>query len=82
MRILNIWVRDDLMSGSLYILDSERRSTVNSSPEGSSQKEPRDFDDGANALWTLYGKEAKTHDEARVESVAKDMGGILTFVRI
>ena len=56
-------------------------SSESISREGT-QKEPRDFDDGANALWSLYGKEAKTHDEARVESVAKDMGGILTFVRV
>lgn len=79
MRILDIWVREDLTCGSL---DSERRPMGNSSPEGSSQREPRDFDDGANALWSLYGNEAKKHDEARVESVAKDMGDILTFVRV
>jgi hypothetical protein len=52
-------------------------------PEGIDQKEEsRDFDDGANALWSLYGKDAKTHDEARIESVAKDMDGVLVFVRV
>ena len=40
----------------------------------------RDFDDGANALWSLYGKEAKTHDEARFLSLAADMDGVLLFV--
>jgi hypothetical protein len=25
--------------------------------------EHEDFDDGANALWSLYGKEAQAHDE-------------------
>jgi hypothetical protein len=51
--------------------------------EGIDQKEEsRDFDDGANALWSLYGKDAKTHDEARIESVAKDMDGVLVFVRV
>ncbi|KAN0133588.1 hypothetical protein V8E53_008576 [Lactarius tabidus] len=39
----------------------------------------RDFDDGANDLWSLYGKEAKTHDEARIQSLAADMDGIPTF---
>ena len=56
--------------------------TIKSSLKDIDQKEPRDFDDGANALWTLYGKEAKTHDEARFESVAKDMDGVLVFVRV
>ena len=56
--------------------------TIRSSLKGIDQKERRDFDDGANALWSLYGKEAKTHDEARFESVAKDMDGILVFVRV
>lgn len=56
--------------------------TINSSLKGIDQKKRRDFDDGANALWTLYGKEAKTHDEARFESVAKDMDGVLVFVSV
>ena len=49
--------------------------------EGPYPKERQDFDDGANALWTLYGEEAKTHDEARFVSLAKDMDGVLLFVR-
>ena len=54
----------------------------NSSSRRIDQKEHRDFDDGANALWSLYGREAKTHDEVRFESVAKDMDGVLIFVRV
>ena len=54
----------------------------NSFPEGIDQKEYRDFDDAANPLWRLYWKEAKTHDEARFESVAKNMDGVLVFVRV
>ncbi|KAI0247229.1 hypothetical protein BJV78DRAFT_1247537 [Lactifluus subvellereus] len=34
-----------------------------------------DFDDSANALWTLYGKEAKSHDEARIQTLKEDMDG-------
>ncbi|KAI9439395.1 hypothetical protein BJY52DRAFT_1195723 [Lactarius psammicola] len=60
-----------------------RGAGSNSSSEGpfraESRKERRDFDDGANALWTLYGKEAKTHDEARFLSLAADMDGVLLF---
>ncbi|KAI9456395.1 hypothetical protein BJY52DRAFT_1212975, partial [Lactarius psammicola] len=58
-------------------------ATGNSSSDGlfppRSHKERRDFDDGANALWSLYGKEAKTHDEARFLSLAADMDGVLLF---
>jgi hypothetical protein len=45
------------------------------------QSERRDFDDGANALWSLYGREARSHDEVRFLSLAADMDGVLLFVR-
>jgi hypothetical protein len=61
-------------------IDSGAGTTSNSSSD--SQKERRDFDDSANALWSLYGKEAKTYDEARIQSLTADMDGIPTFVRI
>ena len=40
-----------------------------------------DFDGSANALWTLYGKEAKSHDDARIQTLKDDMDGVLIFVR-
>ena len=45
------------------------------------RSERRDFDDGANSFWSLYGKEARSHDEARFLSLAADMEGLLLFVR-
>ncbi|KAI0252312.1 hypothetical protein BJV78DRAFT_1281859 [Lactifluus subvellereus] len=30
-----------------------------------------DFDGSANVLWTLYGKEAKSHDEARIQTLRR-----------
>ena len=39
-----------------------------------------DFDSSANALWTLYGTEAKSHDEARIQTLKDDMDGVLIFV--
>jgi hypothetical protein len=58
--------------------------TADFPPKGPYQPETvrRDFDDGANALWSLYGKEAKTHDDARFMSLAADMDGVLLFVRV
>jgi hypothetical protein len=40
-----------------------------------------DFDGNANALWSLYGKEAKSYDEARIQTLKHDMDGVLIFVR-
>ncbi|KAH9961556.1 hypothetical protein BC827DRAFT_1131659, partial [Russula dissimulans] len=38
-----------------------------------------DFQGSANALWTIYGKEAKSHDEARIHTLKDDMDGVLIF---
>ncbi|KAF8487239.1 hypothetical protein DFH94DRAFT_621710, partial [Russula ochroleuca] len=38
-----------------------------------------DFDDSANALWSLYVNEAKSHDEATVGTIKDDMDGVLIF---
>ncbi|KAH9002321.1 hypothetical protein EDB86DRAFT_291580 [Lactarius hatsudake] len=38
-----------------------------------------DFDDNANAFWSLHMKEAKSHDEARIQSLKDDMGSVLIF---
>ena len=40
----------------------------------------RDFDDGANDLWSLYEKEAKKDDEALLKPSKDDMDGVLIFV--
>ena len=42
--------------------------------------ERKDFDDSANPLWSLYGKEAKSRDEARIQALKDDMDGVLIFV--
>jgi hypothetical protein len=40
-----------------------------------------DFHGSTNPLWSLYGKEAKSHDEARIQPLKEDMDGVLIFVR-
>ncbi|KAH8985747.1 hypothetical protein EDB86DRAFT_2832967 [Lactarius hatsudake] len=45
---------------------------------GPAQGERRDFDDGTNALWSLYRKEAQSHD-ALFQGLLADMNGIPTF---
>ena len=41
-----------------------------------------DFYGSTNALWSLYGKEAKSYDEARIQPLKDDMDGVLIFVRL
>ncbi|KAI9431896.1 hypothetical protein H4582DRAFT_1212524 [Lactarius indigo] len=53
--------------------------TMNNSSDGPAQSERNDFDDGANALWSLYSKEAQAHDEALLQGLLADMSGIPTF---
>ncbi|KAF8258499.1 hypothetical protein EI94DRAFT_1815210 [Lactarius quietus] len=38
-----------------------------------------DFDDSANAMWSLHLGEAKSHDEARINSLKDDMDSVLIF---
>ncbi|KAH9036530.1 hypothetical protein EDB85DRAFT_2208233 [Lactarius pseudohatsudake] len=38
-----------------------------------------DFNDNANALWSLQLKEANSHDEARIQSLKDDMDSVLIF---
>jgi hypothetical protein len=49
--------------------------------DSAEQQQIPDFADGANALWSLYENEAKSHDEARIQSLKDDMNGVLIFVR-
>ena len=46
----------------------------------SEESEERDFDDSSNALWSLYGTEAKSYDEATIQTLKGDMDGVLIFV--
>jgi hypothetical protein len=44
-------------------------------------KPAQDFDEGSDDLWSLYGKEAKSHDEEWIKVLKEDMDAILIFVR-
>jgi hypothetical protein len=57
-------------------------TTPNTSSGGLFQKERKDFDDGANSLWSLYGNVAKTHDQTRFSSMVEDMDAVGVFVRV
>ena len=46
------------------------------------EEQPRisDFDGSSKALWTLFGTEAKSYDNARINTLKDDMDGVLIFV--
>ena len=56
--------------------------TNNQSGNDASNDSPGDFDDSANALWSLYEREAKYRDEAQIQTLKDDMDGVLIFVCI
>ncbi len=63
--------------------ESASRDTTSSSdadvqPE---PEKPRDFDGSASEIWELFKKEAKSHDNARIDALTEDMGSALIFVR-
>jgi hypothetical protein len=60
-----------------------RHSTSGTEPEEQQEEKHLigDFDVSANTLWTLYGKEAKSYDDARINTLKDDMDGVLIFVR-
>jgi len=42
---------------------------------------PGDFGGSANTLWTVYGNEAKSHDESRIQTLRDGVDNHLIFVR-
>jgi hypothetical protein len=60
-------------------VDSGPRNTTS----GSESEEPRmigDFDGSANEFWKLYRDEAKSHDDARIDTLKEGMDSALIFV--
>jgi hypothetical protein len=80
--LLSTW-RSDSGLGIVDSVWSEGNSFyADHPPQSAAPKERGDFDDGANALWTHYGKKAQTHDETIFQGLSADMDGVPTFVRV
>jgi hypothetical protein len=65
-------------------VDSGPRITASDFTSEQNPEEPRmigDFDGSSNSLWTLFRDEAKSHDDARINTLKDDMDGVLIFVR-
>jgi hypothetical protein len=59
-------------------------SGIRNTTSDSESEEPRmigDFDGSANEFWKLYRDEAKSHDDARINTLKEGMDSALIFVR-
>jgi hypothetical protein len=70
------------------IVDSgPRDTTIDPESDQQPEKTPEelrmigDFDGSANEFWKLYKDEAKSHDDARFNSLQKGMDSAIIFVR-
>ena len=61
--------------------DSDPRNTTSDPASGQEPRMIGDFDGSSNTLWTLFRDEAKSHDDARINTLKDDMEGSLIFVR-
>jgi hypothetical protein len=62
---------DTLEAPSIHGSGGSAMNTTSEDPSlPEAHGEPKDFNDGANALWSLYGNVAQTHDESYVQSLA------------
>jgi hypothetical protein len=75
-------VGGDLIIRGYGVTGTSNQIDPSRSPEDSkeSYEQHQDFDDSANDLWSLYGKEAKNHDEAQIKTLKDDMDGVLIYV--
>ena len=75
VRIMCLWVIFDNSWRSFKGINDSSR------PKSSCQTaQDRDFDEDANDLWTLYGKQAEGHDEGWIKVLKEDMDSVLIFV--
>jgi hypothetical protein len=79
-RDLNDLTNINIAVASIPIFDPGPRNTTSDSES----EEPRmigDFDGSANEFWKLYRDEAKSHDDARINTLKEGMDSALIFVR-
>jgi hypothetical protein len=66
------------------IFDHGPLNTTSDSEPDQQLEEPRmigDFDGSANEFWKLFRDEAKSHDDARINTLKEGMDSALIFVR-
>ncbi|KAI0265272.1 hypothetical protein BC834DRAFT_988755 [Gloeopeniophorella convolvens] len=71
--------RSDFRAQSPAWPDIEAQTEQPNQPQEPQPEPVGDFDENSSALWTLYEKEARAHDEALIKTWKEDMDGILIF---
>ena len=72
------------MASSISSFSRGLRNTTPESASDTESEEPRmigDFDGSANEFWKLFRDEAKSHDDARINTLKEGMDSALIFVR-
>ena len=72
------------MASSIPTFGRGARNTTPETPSDTESEEPRmigDFDGSAGEFWKLYRDEAKSHDDARINTLKEGMDSALIFVR-
>jgi Family of unknown function (DUF6535) len=80
-RELNDLTNINIAVASIPTFDPGPRTTTSDSES----EEPRmigDFDGSANEFWKLYRDEAKSNDDARIDTLKEGMDSALIFVRL
>ena len=72
------------MASSISTFDRGPRNTASESDSDTESEDPRmigDFDGSAGEFWKLYRDEAKSHDDATINTLKEGMDSALIFVR-
>jgi hypothetical protein len=75
------------MTNTNIVVPGPRNTTSDSESEEQPEEQPEeprmigDFDGSANEFWKLYRDEAKSHDDARINTLKEGMDSALIFVR-
>ena len=83
-RDLNDLTNVNIAVASISTSDRGPRNTSPESASDTESEEPRmigDFDGSAGEFWKLYRDEAKSHDDATINTLKEGMDSALIFVR-
>ena len=75
---------NDLTNINIAVASNPTDSGSHNATSDSESEEPRmigDFDGTANEFWKLYRDEAKSHDDAQINTLKEGMDSALIFVR-
>jgi hypothetical protein len=82
--LMIVEILNDLMNVNIAVTSDPTFDPPRNTTSDSESEETRmigDFDGSANEFWKLYRDEAKSHDDARIDTLKEGMESALIFVR-